>query len=71
MAANSQTADDRDWPVEFRYVKRFVPICEGSDIGTYHPILQVRYRDDNTGSYYTAKDNRYTHWQDIPIVEGA
>ena len=59
-------SDNRDWPVEFRYVDKVQPI--DGDIGQTVRVLQVRYRDDNTGVYFVAKDNRYTQWQDVPVV---
>ena len=58
--------EDRDWPIEFRFLEKLEYLSEN----TVHrvQILQVRYRDDNTGVYYAAKYDRYTEWQDVPVV---
>jgi hypothetical protein len=60
--------DERDWPVEFRYVERLEPVPGLDNVAHVVRALQVRYRDSNTGVYYVNKDDRYTAWQDVPVV---
>lgn len=58
---------DREWPVEFRMVRKYIPISD--ELSKAELRLQVRYRDDNTGVHFINKNDRYTAWQDVPIAE--
>ena len=65
--------------VELRWVNRFIPLHESSDLGRDTPVLQVRYwirgaadlQPPMIKGYYNvhAAPRCWGEWQDVPVEE--